>query len=438
MSVLSSSVVNESGVYIILNPVDCKAYVGQAKTLNTRNHLPDLMKGIDNNKSLIDDYCAGKEFVYFVLQNIGLKETYSKKSLNIFEKMYMTLVEKKGYTLYNDPTKPLRANRQKDKLAKDFECVSDEWSFSFSELWDKADAQLNKECRWRFGKTLEELVASPKEREQALEYYVNRRLDPELLDAKLSENKKSFSFVDGFSLDGDALYFNKDRINDLLRPEAPRSLSDLEDLTELFFSKAGSYIGDGLDQILAYEQRAIKKRGYCLWTFGYKQVHLETVYHCCQNRAKNGQPVFVLFRFTPSSDYASGEKYWHRFIDERSQMLIRESSLVENNSFLQDALNSNQIPDGIECTSSSPDSALAFVVKRFFPIQESIQEKPFLDSYKMVNENSCSDPNGRAKQRNTFYIRKKDEVTPELQPETKNGVMYFAAELAAPYVVRLE
>lgn len=439
MADLSNSIVNESGVYIIINPVDCKAYVGQAKTLNTRNHLPDLMNGIDNSKSLINDYRDGKEFVYFVLQNIGLKGTYSKKSLNIFEKMYMTLVEEKGFSLYNDPTKPLRKNRHKDKLEVDFKHVSDEWSFSFSELWRKAEAQLDKECHWRFGKTLMELAASPtEERENAMDYYIcNLRLNQNLLNAKLSEEEKNYSSDDSFSLDGDALYFNRERINNLLNTEVPRRLFEL-DLSELFFSKAGSYIGDGLDQILAYEQLAIKNHGYCLWTFGGNQVHLPTVYHRCQIRANTGKPVYVLFRFTASSVYASSEKYWHRIIDKQSQRIAQECSVVENNSFLQDTINSNRIPDGIECTTSSPNSALAFVVKRLFPILENIQDEPFFESYEMVNKDSCSDPNKRAKQRNTFYIRKKPGVTPELRPEENNRVIYFAAELAAPYVVRLE
>lgn len=454
METVSNSIVNESGVYIILNLVDCKAYVGKAKKLNSRNHLPDLIKRIDNNKILIEDFQSGKEFVYFVLLNSGPSGGYSAESLNFFEQMYMTLVEsgasgaESRFILYNDPNKPARKNRTKEELQKKYKCISTELGYSFSDLWDMADEQLNKEFAWRFGKNLKDLAASSEtDRRNALEYYVHgRRLNKKLMAAKRSEEEKKRPTEDeDVFMDGDVLYLNKERIKSLLEPEKAVKFCDLiPELSECFFSKAGSYIGDGLEQILAYEQLSIEDYGYCLWTFGGNQLHMETVTRRCRELARGGKPIYVVFRFTPSSVYASGQKFWHRLVDKRSMKLIN-SMPAGDNRFLQDIKNSTKIPSGIECTTTSQSPALAFVVRRLFPIDDNIQEYPFLKAYEIVNkpdhprnEPRYTDPTKRSYQRNTFFICQKEGTEVELIPEASGRVIYFAAELAAPYVVRLE
>ena len=56
----------KSGIYIILNLIDCKVYVGESKNLYNRTHSYELFNGKDNSK-LQKDYDEGVEFIYITV-----------------------------------------------------------------------------------------------------------------------------------------------------------------------------------------------------------------------------------------------------------------------------------------------------------------------------------------------------------------------------------
>ena len=41
---------NRSGIYVIVNIMDCKAYVGQARNFSKRSHIAELAQGTDNDR----------------------------------------------------------------------------------------------------------------------------------------------------------------------------------------------------------------------------------------------------------------------------------------------------------------------------------------------------------------------------------------------------
>ena len=88
------------GIYMILNLVDCKVYVGQAKNFNKRNHFNQLISNRDNSRLQSDynDKEKSIEFIYFIIdENRGLEEPKEiKQWLDKYEKVYMTLMEDFG------------------------------------------------------------------------------------------------------------------------------------------------------------------------------------------------------------------------------------------------------------------------------------------------------------------------------------------------------
>ena len=87
----------ESGIYIIVNIMDAKAYVGKATDLSNRTHKQDLRRKFDN-QNLQADYDKGVKLVYFKL----FYDTNYNDYLFNYEKFYMTLVEDYGgFELYN-------------------------------------------------------------------------------------------------------------------------------------------------------------------------------------------------------------------------------------------------------------------------------------------------------------------------------------------------
>lgn len=66
---------NKIGIYLIVNIIDCKVYVGQTKNFDNRTHSYELFNGNDNS-NLQSDYNnkeLNREFVYFIVANMLLK-----------------------------------------------------------------------------------------------------------------------------------------------------------------------------------------------------------------------------------------------------------------------------------------------------------------------------------------------------------------------------
>ena len=112
---------NESGIYIIVNIVDAKAYVGKATNLSNRTHKQDLRKKFDN-QALQADYDKGVKLIYFKIFYDSAPNDY----LFNYEKFYMTLVEDYGgFELYNSNENPKKENRTEEELRKlTFNCYT--------------------------------------------------------------------------------------------------------------------------------------------------------------------------------------------------------------------------------------------------------------------------------------------------------------------------
>lgn len=203
---------NCSGIYLILNIIDWKAYVGQTVNFNNRDHIYELEKGKDRT-AFQRDYDEGTEFVYMIAYYDPDKEIKGA-TLDTYEQMYMTLMENFGFSLYNEQhnkTDQARENRSISNLGIDEDFYLD------------AKKEFNKDFKERFGISPVELSeSSNSRRKEALEYYAKERLKLE-------------------KFAGDRFLFNRQRIQSLFNNNS-RSIRSL-DIDEMFISKAGNYLG---------------------------------------------------------------------------------------------------------------------------------------------------------------------------------------------------
>lgn len=104
MKEAGDNISNYGGIYVILNVLECKVYVGQSMKLNDRDHISELQNRIDNNIKLQNDYNdLKKEFVYFIV--VSYQETIEKMRLNAYEQLYIKIFEDLGFFVYNSVKK---------------------------------------------------------------------------------------------------------------------------------------------------------------------------------------------------------------------------------------------------------------------------------------------------------------------------------------------
>lgn len=399
------------GIYMILNLVDCKVYVGQAKNFNKRNHFNQLISNRDNSRLQSDynDKEKSIEFIYFIIdENRGLEEPKEiKQWLDKYEKVYMTLMEDLGFFLYNINIK--RESRELDKL------ITDKEKYEVKDI-------LEDEFRSRFGKTAEELAeADCKTRQEALEYYIKRR----------TNNK-----TDGI-LAMDHLFLNKKRVAKILGNKEV-SLFSL-DIDELFISTAGDYIGEGLDQILNYEVNSIHTYGYCLWTFAFNAVATEKIRECCRQRNKQGKDVYVLFAisFDPTFKVKEAKTFDCLTAENGKKLMPEELSSLK---FEQRDDGNYYVPKEIDCTAAGKKNANAFVIKEFYLVRENLNLPELKKKYYIVRKHELQETPETDYSRSTRYYRRRDNINIK-ENSIYNGesqhVFFFLGKLAAPYIIRL-
>lgn len=430
---------NESagGIYIILNVLDCKAYVGQAKSFGNRTHLDDLMKKTDVSPVLQQDYNAGKELVYFTPAIFC--DPSDKAGLNKHEKIYMTLMEEFGVSIYN--LNPKKENRTWKKIQ-----VSNEDKDNYKKC-------LEDDFQNRFQLKPEQLVSSSKEeRRKAIDRYASLRIDePEKI--KQDEFFKHDIFM-----------FNRERAKTFFYNKivSYKSLS----LDELFLSSAGNYLGEGLDQILSYENNAILEtrnrlgNGYCLWTFSNIAVSLETVRKQCRKYHAQGKETYVLFTFTPSTTYSYTESYSHPMLvpEEKTKLLDDEIDFLHFNALkrgrktrlfvpgfkdteLENHSDTTTITDEIVNTTSAdfPNTA-AFVIQEFALLREQLDPAKLKELCLAVRTNGSSEIKKiKEYKRSTFYLKLKDNcsIADAFTDNDGSRKITFVGKLAAPYIIRL-
>lgn len=398
---------NCSGIYLILNIIDWKAYVGQTVNFNNRDHIYELEKGKDRT-AFQRDYDEGTEFVYMIAYYDPDKEIKGA-TLDTYEQMYMTLMENFGFSLYNEQhnkTDQARENRSISNLGIDEDFYLD------------AKKEFNKDFKERFGISPVELSeSSNSRRKEALEYYAKERLKLE-------------------KFAGDRFLFNRQRIQSLFNNNS-RSIRSL-DIDEMFISKAGNYIGEGIDQIVNYELTSINKNNYCLWTFAYNAVSHEVVKKRCVERQQMNKDIYVLFEYTPSNVYASSEQKQFGCLKKENAKELTDDEL-DFLSFERGKNGDLYVPADIDCTATATQSTSAFVIQELFLLDEVFDSNSFNDYYQAIRRNNeLQDISKGGFQRCTHYIkRSKDFKLDDVLEKSVRRKFCFVGKLAAPYILLL-
>lgn len=401
---------NSGGIYVILNILDWKAYVGQAKNFNNRDHMYELEKGYDNTELQVD-YDKDKEFVYMILY-YDPNKTPSKKELDKYEQMYMTLMEHFGFVLYN--TQCNRSEKDKEKRRITSLKIEDE-------LYIEAEKTFIDDFVKHFGVNPTALIDNHLDkRKNALDYYAKKRLNPK-------EN-------DSFTME--RFLFNRDRIQTLLGNKT-KSIYALN-IEEMIISKAGTYLEEGLDQILNYELSAIHNRKYCLWTFAYQALSYDTVIKYLKDRQRKNKDTYIIFEYTPSNVYASSEPMKFDCLKKKDAKKILEKEL-DFLSFEQGKDGNYYVPLEINCTATSAPSTRAFVIQDLFLLDEVIDSEKLKKYYQAVRAGGLGDISEGGYQRSTHYIKDngKDFELTDILDTKKQRKFCFAGKLAAPYIVPL-
>lgn len=398
---------NCSGIYLILNIIDWKAYVGQTVNFNNRDHIYELEKGKDRT-AFQRDYDEGTEFVYMIAYYDPDKEIKGA-TLDTYEQMYMTLMENFGFSLYNEQhnkTDQARENRSISNLGIDEDFYLD------------AKKEFNKDFKERFVISPVELSeSSNSRRKEALEYYAKERLKLE-------------------KFAGDRFLFNRQRIQSLFNNNS-RSIRSL-DIDEMFISKAGNYLGEGIDQIVNYELTSINKNNYCLWTFAYNAVSHEVVKKRCVERQQMNKDIYVLFEYTPSNVYASSEQKQFGCLKKENAKELTDDEL-DFLSFERGKNGDLYVPADIDCTATATQSTSAFVIQELFLLDEVFDSNSFNDYYQAIRRNNeLQDISKGGFQRCTHYIkRSKDFKLDDVLEKSVRRKFCFVGKLAAPYILLL-
>lgn len=455
------------GIYIIVNILDAKAYVGQAKKLTNRTHFDELMGKTDNH-NLQADFDAGKPLILFRVLEDRWQETYSggqkqeksllksnKKLLNLFEKIYMTIVQEHGkWALYN--TASAKADsRTLDSLWDAYNAIIQEDESMrqiFSLIGDKKDPfkrvkkVFDQDCIARFGKTMQQLKETSLEnRKKALDYYLSNRdkwrCIQNYIDKSLVVNllKKHNEYTDAFKeYDIDSL-----------------------PLDHLILTTGGPYLNETFENIILGEMHGINQNGYTLWTFGKKINPEFGRQFCIDSVQKSKEDIMLLIRHTVSPEL-SVPVFYTKFKTDINSLTREEQELLLKNS---PDWNARRIPEGID-TTGSKNSNYAFVIKELgflsqdfyndkYDKAESVLLSNYLSYTKTGPQEDCiieklnnstdayvknADDTIRG-QNDTgcLRLRKNVDIHQEIKKIPEDGYTQFLlAKLAPPYFVVLE
>lgn len=402
----------QSGIYAIVNIMDSKVYVGQAKEFNNRDHFLQLKKGNDT-KRLQADYDREKELVYFVLGNLNQETEWNDTDLDSFEKMYMTIFEDLKFELYNCNIQ--RKNREIESL-EDF----------VKGQYHSAVESLNNDFLMRFGVKAKDVPKLTEgEKKEMLEQYARNRLE------QYARNRLEHQVETS-----DRFFFNRNRIEKIIDNTMPLEKLESLNLDEFFFHKVGNYLNEGIDQIIDGGKQKILDNEYCLWAFAANAVNAETVRSLCRERAKHHTDTYVLFSITPSSKYASSESHKQSVLKGKDCKDLTTDEIAFLN--LQEAGKKDYtVP--VACTAKSSTSANAFVIQEIFFIDRDIEKSKLAENYLAVNKAGNLYQHTKRKVCSTFYMRsnKKLHDNKALFETPDNKSFCFLGKLAAPYVIKL-
>ena len=433
------------GIYVILDIAGDEkpyAYVGKADDFSQRFgvHLADMYNGSkgkrsDENMNLRNHFDAEHELVFMPAFELNVSD------LGPYEKFCMDLMEEYGFTLDN-------INRGKYVLAE--------------EVREKCKAELEEGFQLRFETTPGFMAkASLDERKKMLEKYADKRL--EMGNRKWLETIKWDRFIFSKERIGEKILINLETKNNgcpeyrICQDADEKDAFCIGDQRLVFFSKAGNYIGDGIDQILRYESQTIADYGFCLWTFAYNAVPVDTVLPVCKSYARTDGEIYAIFTLTYSDQYAARPSDRFPYIQpddvQKIQSLFQEEELDGFFSKLEKAGQTYRAPKNMNTTASKGNKCKAFVIKELCPLKETFTTESFGENYKVLEKPLKMYAEGKwvldevlqqgdidkVNQKGTFCLWKREVDIPlsDCVDENPGRTMSFLAKLAPPYVVVL-
>lgn len=467
-------------------------YVGQAKDFSKRTHLESLASGKDSSKRL--QQCFDKleengrdELVFFPIVYVDLTEALksdgkldnkrARQILDPYEKLCMKWMNEHGYNLYN-----IQSWGTLDCAMKDDCDISDSEIKNYEDellpavekdperlrIMIQCRRSLEKQFVVRFGKGPAELAQMSRgERKKSLEQYVKIRLNYADNRTKCWKQKDVEELKKGWEpYKLDRFVFSEDwlRKNCFINKETNNPGQDffsVSDKNKLFFSKAGNYISEGVDQIVRYESRTIANHGFCLWSFATNAIAKSIVQELREAAASDDEELYVIFSLTYSESYSSKQEYSHRLLNKEDvkaldSLFLGEGSTKEVVRKEYEAFRNKLEPNGdalripiyMDSTAAGENSCKAFVISNLYPLKDAFTVDSLVGNYEALKER-VRNMNGEIEttydmrtfsQRGTFCLRKREGATAKLSDcteENSRRTVSFLAKLQAPYVVEL-
>lgn len=404
-------------IYIVLHEGDNRAYIGKTKNLVGRTHFTDLIKGTSSSGALQDLYNqTDRELLFFPLisdeydkDDAKYDNSKNREELNLQERFCINHFKDLGFKLLNKQI-PKKENIKIDEEKKQ------------EYIYEVDKAFLN-----RFKLSVSEYVeADAGKREQVFKDYKDLRTKEH------KDNSEHFKY--------DLLFMYKESFDSLIKNGERKTITSLP-IEKVIYSKVGEYIGDGIDQIIDYEQNVIEQFGYALWTFSNTALSKEMV-----REEMQGEELYVLFDYTSSLAYAVGEAVKHDVVNssDKENAEVMEALNLSTNS--NDSV--VKLHEDINCTAYGNKSCLAFVIEEFYPLDETIDKDWIKENFDCLVLDKTNPPKGwvsdvgfNAHSKNTYFLKQKRNAKIDNIPnpsENKKGRFSFVGKLKYPYVIRLD
>ena len=437
----------KSGIYLILNLLEKKAYVGLAK--NFYNRTLDHFKAICNTHDGENTTKSDKE----VNENNNLLKERNRNFLHIpiysnvntnydlqdIETAFMSIIKESGFTLYNY-AKSQYSFPEKLLPIKDELCSSLNQSLHELQL-DNIDALAKlKEptATWntlviRFGQEEGRFVLT---KDEGQLYYYDKNYETvwrRLRNFNISKEKLALLGIDW------------EEKSILKFPEKSRDL--------IVISNYGSHNGEAPYDILQKKAADIKEYDYCYWAL--KKLNENNFQNLINSKlATDSNPqssIYVLFKTTPSDNSTNNElkpnlesyKTEEQLRNEYEKRILDNDLDIKN--FYYNPTDNNWLHLSSLYPITSPWSkkpfeskSVAFKIKNFFVCKEYFDVNKDI---KAMDKESCIHPFIGKQEDGTYNLGELPVYTGEIHPENlkvsncSDETQVLFAELEYPYLV---
>lgn len=430
-----------NGIYVIMNIVEKRAYVGLAKNMKNRtlNHFEALC-GVnkagkkDSNRNIISE--KNKQFLHFAIEQE--KDTIDNGLLHNLESLYMYITKRMGFELYN--------------IAK--QGVTDEVIQSSDTLYQEKVKVLKDKFEFLTGKELEKVLSSDIiERKQIwdkiVSQYENKNnrdiicLSIDSYKEDVQEDKDKFQVIkkrlSSFALSKDIL---RDNLG-IKWEEKSIFDEDLKHNSQVWVSNFGCHNGETPYEILLKMNmdKSISSDKCAYWAL--KKVNEENFRREYEN---DNSDVYIIFKST-TSDNSGGENETKKIdtIMSKSQIYENDKRIRQENK--PDLMHSmyvydkekhtnvwKSLPRGLSYVTIPPKSieersgnkTVAFKISEFYLCKENFSATDYL---RKENESPLS----------TYKVTFDSSMTENNSEIIVDGsnTECFIAKLEYPYVVQI-